>query len=142
MNIASIDIKGAYDGVDHEFLFQKLNMWRRLAYLDHETLGYIRFLYSEYKLTLVEHKNGQIRDTCLINVGVPQGSRLSCSAFNGVEDSILRITLNDLRFSLRQRHPTVRSKRSVSSVISQRSLMTPCCSVKICSMLKKSQKRS
>jgi len=28
MNIASVDIKGAYDGVDHKFLFRKLRRWR------------------------------------------------------------------------------------------------------------------
>ena len=39
MNVASIDIKGAYDGVKHEHLFKMLKLWRREGYLSHETLG-------------------------------------------------------------------------------------------------------
>ena len=35
VNIASIDIKGAYDGVDHLFLFEKLEKWRKLGILNH-----------------------------------------------------------------------------------------------------------
>ena len=46
MNIASIDIKGAYDGVCHEFLFKRLKEWKRHRYFGNKTLEYIRFLYS------------------------------------------------------------------------------------------------
>ena len=34
MNIASIDIKGAYDGVAHDYLLEKLEYWRKRGYYD------------------------------------------------------------------------------------------------------------
>ena len=71
VNIASIDIKGAYDGVDHLVLFEKLEKWRKLGILDHQTIEYVRFLYSQYKLGLVESKKGNMDQICLVNVGVP-----------------------------------------------------------------------
>ena len=58
MNIASIDIKGAYDGVDHEHLFKMIKVWRRDGILTHETVDFIRFLYSQYRLGMTESKNG------------------------------------------------------------------------------------
>ena len=67
MNIASIDIKAAYDNVSHEYLFRMLNIWRRLGFNSRETLTYIRFLYSEYKLGIVEGKGKTMDKICLIN---------------------------------------------------------------------------
>ena len=61
MNIASIDIKGAYDGVCHEFLFQRLKKWRYQGFFNKETLAYIQFLYNQYKLGLVEPKSGTLK---------------------------------------------------------------------------------
>ena len=57
MNIASIDIKGAYDGVSHEYLFKFLRIWKRQGFYSSKTLEEIRFLYSQYKLGIIESKN-------------------------------------------------------------------------------------
>ena len=92
MTIASLDIKGAYDGVNHQFLFERVEKWRQWGFMDKETVGYLKFLYNQYKIGLVEPKNGKFNQVCLVNVGVPQGSRLSCNAFNGVQDAILQRT--------------------------------------------------
>ena len=57
MNIASIDLKGAYDGVSHEYLFIYLRIWKRQGFYGNKTLEAMRFLYSQYKLGIVESKN-------------------------------------------------------------------------------------
>ena len=44
--IASIDIKGAYDGVDHEFLFRRVKNWKRWGLIGRKDVAYLRFLYS------------------------------------------------------------------------------------------------
>ena len=71
MNICSIDIRAAYDNVDHNYLFRLLNRWRRISYISHETLDYLRFLFREYKIGVVEKKNSKFNRICLINKGLP-----------------------------------------------------------------------
>jgi len=44
--IASIDIRGAYDGVDHEFLFARIRQLKRWGLTSMKTVNYLRFLYS------------------------------------------------------------------------------------------------
>ena len=56
---------------------------------------------------MVEPKNGKLAKSCLINVGVPQGSRLSCNAFNGVQDAILKRTQMIMHKALRDKNPTL-----------------------------------
>ena len=41
MNIASIDIKGAYDGIEHEYLFKRIKEWKRAKYFNTRTLEQI-----------------------------------------------------------------------------------------------------
>ena len=84
LNIASIDIKGAYDGVDHEVLLKQLEYWKKVGFYNQQVLDMIKFLFSQYKIGLIEAKGHDFKKVCLINVGVPQGSRLSCNIFNGV----------------------------------------------------------
>jgi len=71
MNIVSIDIKAAYDNVDHLYLFRMLDMWVHLGYLNRTTLSYIRFLFNQYKIGVVERKGGRMNNVCLINKGLP-----------------------------------------------------------------------
>ena len=46
MNIASLDIKGAYDGVSHQFLFERVEKWRQWGFMSRETMEYMKFLYT------------------------------------------------------------------------------------------------
>ena len=69
--VGGIDVKAAYDGVSHEHMFEKAEKWRRQGYFTRDTLAQLRFIYSQYKLGLVEHKNGEMEHICLINKGVP-----------------------------------------------------------------------
>ena len=46
INIASVDIKGAYDGIDHGYLTKKLEEWRKQKFINNETVEFIKFLYS------------------------------------------------------------------------------------------------
>ena len=71
MFIAGLDVKGAYDGVDHNYLMNKVVEWSRSGYVNRKTREAIIFLYSQYRLGLVESKNSEDRHICLVNVGVP-----------------------------------------------------------------------
>ena len=55
--IGSLDIKGAYDGIKHETILDKLRIWKREGYMNATTVEQIKFLFSQYKLGLVENKN-------------------------------------------------------------------------------------
>ena len=67
----------------------------------------IIFLYSQYKLGIVEPKGQQFDRFCHVNVGVPQGSRLSCNAFNGIQDAILKRVSYTLLSSVKARRPDI-----------------------------------
>ena len=69
--IASLDIKGAYDNVTHEFLNNKIDKWVKHAYIRQETADMIRFLYNQYKLGIVEGNNSNEVKSILVNIGVP-----------------------------------------------------------------------
>ena len=53
-------MKGAYDGVDHKHLMKKVIEWSRSGYLTRKTRDMIKFLYSQYRLGVVEPKNSHI----------------------------------------------------------------------------------
>ena len=90
MYIVGLVVKGAYDGVNHEYLMNKIRTWSREGYLNRKTRDMIIFLYSQYRLGIVEPRGSMDVKTFLVNVGVPQGSKLSCNAYNGVQDDVLK----------------------------------------------------
>jgi len=44
----------------------------------------LRFLFSQYKIGVVEGKGSEMREPCLVNVGMAQGGKVSCGLFLGV----------------------------------------------------------
>ena len=102
---ASLDIKGAYDNVSHEYLNDKFSRWMKDGYVSENTVERIRFLYNQYKLGFVEDSNTDHIETCLVNIGLPQGSRLSCNAFNGVQDSLLKRMAFILAKNIKDKRP-------------------------------------
>ena len=69
MTIASLDVKGAYDGIRHEEIEIHVRKWRRKGLFSEEVMNYILFLFSQYRLGIVESKSESIIDHCLVNVG-------------------------------------------------------------------------
>ena len=65
----------------------------------------IQFLYSQYRLGIVESKGSSKRQICLVNVGVPQGSKLSCNGYNGVQDSVLKKILYLMTEAIKMQRP-------------------------------------
>ena len=100
-----MDIKGAYDGIDHKVIRNRMDTWRKYGFYGDKTLELLIFLFSQYKMGLVEGKGNKNLRTCLVNVGFPQGSRLSCNGFNGVIDAVLKFSLFVLMETIRSRRP-------------------------------------
>ena len=46
LNIASLDIKGAYDGIDHHYLLEQVKKWKKLGFFSEYILDLIIFLFS------------------------------------------------------------------------------------------------
>ena len=51
---------------------------------------------------------------CLINQGLPQGSKCSCLLFLGVTDDILRMTQHILQKSMIERNPNVAHEQIIN----------------------------
>ena len=66
-----MDIKGAYDGIEHKIIFEHMKTWRKFGMYGDEAHKYLIFLFSQYKLGLIEGKGNMNIKTCLVNTGFP-----------------------------------------------------------------------
>ena len=41
-----MDIKGAYDGIKHEVIEERINQWRKWGYYDRDNMNQLLFLFS------------------------------------------------------------------------------------------------